>query len=134
MFGAVPGVFKNLLAVTKTAKAYGLEEKNTWIVVYKRVEGTTTPFFKPCCKEDLDQAIKEGYKEVDLRILETLADLVDTNRRDYFVEDILNALQGDKGAPGRMYCMSILTRYGFPIRDAKVIVDNNFDKWVQDYN
>jgi formylmethanofuran dehydrogenase subunit E len=61
MFGAVPGVFKNLLAAKKAAEAYGIEERNNWVVV-KRLEGDKSAIFCPCREEDLDQATeRETY-------------------------------------------------------------------------
>ena len=63
MFGAVPGVYRNIVAAKIAAEAYTVEEKEEWVLMFKCCDGTT--WYNPCRVADLDMAELEGYRKYE---------------------------------------------------------------------
>ena len=63
MFGATPGVYRNVNATIMAAEAYAKEEDVLWTVVFKDCDGTN--WYKPCRVHDVPQARGDGYSEIE---------------------------------------------------------------------
>lgn len=63
MFGATPGVYRNVSAAIMATEAYAKEEDNQWTVVFKDCDGTN--WYKTCRVHDIPQAIAEGYSQIE---------------------------------------------------------------------
>lgn len=67
MFGSTPGTFKNLNAACKAALAFAEEESNEWTVVRKdtkTINSRVYTFYRPCRKEDIEEAKLDDWFEV----------------------------------------------------------------------
>jgi len=128
----IPLAFTKLIAAKKVADGYSLEEGHERIIMSKRNENNQL-LFMPCVSEDKEQLEKEGWKLLDLSSLLCIADLVPEKERDSFTDDLINAISGDSGIAGKMNLRRILHRV-VDLKTARDIVDENFDKWIADYN
>jgi hypothetical protein len=125
MLGHVPLEFIHPGAAYIAAKAYTIQEREPWVVMFRL--GTIRDYL-PCRVTDQLEAERHGWQKLDLETVHMLVKMVRDQDQDLFTELLIEAIQKKES----FRVVKLLHDYaGLDLVTSKRLVDNQMDKWCE---